>query len=250
MEAEFPRVYPYSKAESRRLGETDEWTASHAANVACCRAIDQAIGIQSAEHQLEDADIKHVIAKYGYARVGWVLSNTLQYKDYDARLDQSNKQWAHRVWIPRDINRAGRNLNTEFMMQADPAALNSFVNQYRTAVQELGIFGASQCQQDSTQENYQGHVLVLAIDNLPEEYWTPKKQLWLATGGFGCRPTASGRTIFGKNLADGTKGRFQRSDVLGIIRNDQMPAWAAAKLEELQMPQQEATQNQGMDLQM
>ena len=43
-------------------------------------------------------------------------------------------------------------------------------------------------------------------------------QLWFATGGFGCSPTARGRRVFATSLYDGEQSSFYRQDFAGIIK--------------------------------
>ena len=56
----------------------------------------------------------------------------------------------------------------------------------------------------------EGKVIVLNHMSMKEEYWKPEYQLCLATGGFGCRPTASGRAVYATCLYDGDKARWNR----------------------------------------
>lgn len=66
---------------------------------------------------------------------------------------------------------------------------------------------------DST--DYTGKVLVVAVEGLTDKYQHGQFQLWRASGGFGCDPTAIGRAVFCENLFDGEKTRFNRADFLG-----------------------------------
>lgn len=59
----------------------------------------------------------------------------------------------------------------------------------------------------------------------------------LASGGFGCRPHARGRSVFCTCLGDGETTRWNRSEFVGIIRDECIPDWAAEKLAELRQSQ-------------
>ena len=66
-----------------------------------------------------------------------------------------------------------------------------------------------------------------------DEYKTPEDQLFLAESGFGCRPDSRGRKVFGQFLKDGEKTHYQRSDIVGILKDEYLPEWAKEKLDEL-----------------
>ena len=74
-------------------------------------------------------------------------------------------------------------------------------------------------------------------------YKYPDYQMFLASGGFGCSPTSSGRAVYATCLGDGEKTRWNRSDFTGVLDEQYLPDWATEKLEELRGPQQE--QNSG-----
>ena len=66
--------------------------------------------------------------------------------------------------------------------------------------------------------DYTGKILVMNYDALKPEYRSRPYQLWLATGGFGCSPTARGRRVFATSLYDGEQSSFYRQDFTGIIK--------------------------------
>ena len=55
----------------------------------------------------------------------------------------------------------------------------------------------------------------------------------LALSGFGCQPHARGRSVLCTCLGDGETTRWNRSEFVGIIRDECIPDWAAEKLAEL-----------------
>mgnify|MGYP000550243340 CR=1 FL=1 len=101
----------------------------------------------------------------------------------------------------------------------------------------LDLFGAEHCEPNSGEQDFTGRVLVLSPDTLRESCWQPENQLWLASGGFGCRPHARGRSVFCTCLGDGETTRWNRSEFVGIIRDECIPDWAAEKLAELRQSQ-------------
>ncbi|KAF5069984.1 hypothetical protein DSECCO2_227070 [anaerobic digester metagenome] len=241
MASEFPYLYPHSAAEARRQGTLSDWRDSHKANIACRDAITAAIAHDFDGMYLNADCAKSVIAEFGFKRVNWVLANTLQYKDYDARFSMDNRKWAKRTFIPGEETHTGRNQNVDFVVDSHPAVLDGFVNQYCQAVQELGIFEAEQCIPDGRRQDFEGRVLVLSPQVLKESHWSPQDQLWYATGGFGCNPDSSGRAVYATCLGDGEKTRWNRENFTGILKEELLPDWAQEKLTELQSPSQTAS---------
>lgn len=224
-----PYLYPYSEEEAKRRHKLPLWLRSHNANVDCKKAIDKAIQDHFDGMHLNDGCIHEVIAEFGYKRTAWVLSNTLQQKSWDGRFSSSNLMWAKQTYIPPDPH------NTDFVAESHPAVLDGFVTMYRSAYQALGLFGPEHCEPDSFAElDYEGKVLVLSPDTLNESYWSPENQLWLAHDGFGCSPKAAGRSIRCTCLGDGEQTRWNRTDFVGVLQNQYLPAWAREKLESLQ----------------
>lgn len=76
-------------------------------------------------------------------------------------------------------------------------------------------------------------VIVLNSNVLYPEYRRSCYQLFLARGGFGCRPEGSGNAIFAVNLYTGKECRIEKYDVLGVIKDEKMPDWATKNLKEI-----------------
>lgn len=95
---------------------------------------------------------------------------------------------------------------------------------------KLNLFSGEHIDRSDKARNYEGKLLILRDTSLKEEYRTPENQLFFATGGFGCSPTASGRKIFGHFLSDGEKAEFCRQDFIGIAAGEHIPDWAREKL--------------------
>ena len=91
---------------------------------------------------------------------------------------------------------------TSFRWRVTPAVLDGFVSAFREAQAELNLFNSSHCD-DMTGQELEGKVLVMSPMTLRESYWAPENQLWLATGGFGCAPSAAGRAVYATCLGDG-----------------------------------------------
>lgn len=229
-------LYPYSREEAKRNNELELWRESYRANVACKKAIEEAIRQNFDGMHLNADCAEGMIAAYGFKRVNFVLANTLRGLNWDGRFSQSNKEWSKQTYIPPD-----KDHNSDFIVSSHPAVLDGFINQYRHAYQALGLFDHTHCEPDKNKQDFEGKVLVLSPDTLKESCWRQEDQLWLATGGFGCRPNGSGRAVFATCLSDGEKTRWNRSQFVGVLRDDAMPEWAREKLAEIQAAKQEQT---------
>ncbi len=233
MAAEYPYVYPYSRAEARRNKETQMHEESLRLNISCARAIEQAVRDHSDEEgkALREGCARSVLDKYGFKRVCFVLSNSVKEIPRQYQIDDELRQWARRTSVPRD----GK-YNRYYVVDTATALLESFTRQTRDAYQALGLFGP---EHRVYAGDYEGKVLILSPEALKEEYWTPRDQLWLATGGAGCTVGKLGRTVFATCLGDGDQARFDRSDFIGILGEEFLPDWAAEKLAELRGPKEE-----------
>lgn len=82
------------------------------------------------------------------------------------------------------------------------------------------LYTINDCLPESCYEDYEGKIIVMHSEVLKEDYRKPQFQLWKATGGFGCDPTKIGRAVFGICLADGESARWDRSDFIGILKDE------------------------------
>lgn len=230
--SEYKPLYIWSLDYAVRSNERDLWRESYRENCDCARAIERAINENYHDNCLNDC-IQPIIERYGFDRVNWVLANTIQEKQDDGRFSQENKAWAKGFYIPQD------DVRWHFCVEAHPGLTNIFTNQARRAWQALGLFDASHCESEKDgQLDYEGKVLVLKGNVLKDRYKTPEDQLFLADGGFGCRPNSRGRKVFGKFLKDGEDTHFYREDFAGILKDECLPDWAREKLNELQTPEE------------
>lgn len=89
---------------------------------------------------------------------------------------------------------------------------------YPVSADNHALLGQHSCMPDSRDKDYMGKILVMNYDALKPEYRSRPYQLWFATGGFGCSPTARGRRVFATSLYDGEQSSFYRQDFAGIIK--------------------------------
>jgi hypothetical protein len=99
------------------------------------------------------------------------------------------------------------------------------------------LLDARQCFKTSDRRDYTGQLLILKPDALAPWVQEPENQLWVATHGNGCRPNAIGRSVFVKNLCDGDKASFDRSDFYGVANVNRLPDWAKESFEQFQQQQ-------------
>lgn len=234
--ADHKPLYRWSLQDAVTHNEVQDWRDSYRENCDCARAIERAIADQYHDNILENGT-KDIIDRYGFDRVNWVLANTLQEKAHDGRFSQDNKRWAKGFFIPSD------DVRWHFCVESHPGLTDLFINQTREAWQKLGLFDASHCSEDN---DYAGKLLILKPSVLKDEFKASDYQLFYAESGFGCSPTASGRKVFGKFLKDGENTSFNRSDFLGVIKDECIPEWAAEKLAELEPPDEDESESDGV----
>ncbi|MEG0273374.1 MAG: DUF3849 domain-containing protein [Hydrogenoanaerobacterium sp.] len=224
-------VYPYNLKEAKELGEVESYRESFRENIRCANAIKEAISQNFDGLHLGHEVAKPVITEFGYDRVNYVLANTLQELKSDGRFSRDNKEWAKSIYIPENKSH-GINMNADFVVTSHPAVLDGFVNQARKEYQSLNLWNHIHCN-DKTHLDYTGKVMVLRPNHLKDEYKTPRDQLILCEGGFGCSPTASGRKVFGRFVSDGEKCQYDRSDFIGELKEEHLPNWARECLQEM-----------------
>lgn len=223
--ADHKSLYVYSLSEAVRNNEKDLWRESYKENCDCARAIEKAIADNYRDNILNDC-VQPIIGKYGFNRVNWVLANTVKQKKDDGRFSEDNKKWAKGFHIPHE------DVNWHFSVESHPCLTDDFINQARKAWQALGLFDRTHCISEKDSEtDYTNRVLIVDPSVLKDEYKTPDDQLFLATGGFGCRPNSRGRKVFGRFLKDGEETHFYREDFIGVIDEKHLPQWAKEKLQ-------------------
>lgn len=229
-------VYRYSHGEAKRGGEMESFLCreSYKANCECKKAIETAITQNFDGYHLGNDVAKDVIAEFGHDRVQWVLANTLKQLDHDGRFSHDNKEWAKGFHIPKDVL-FGRDMRQNFVVSSHPAVLDGFVNMVRKEYQALGLWDRTHCNSVADLD-FTGRVMVIDPTTLKESHKTPDEQLFYAEGGFGCNPNSRGRKVFGQFLSDGEQAQFYREDFIGELKAENLPQWAAEKLQAMKEP--------------
>ncbi len=92
-------------------------------------------------------------------------------------------------------------------------------------------------QEDCTETGYAmsiaGKVIVLKPSSLPQECRNGNEQVYFCKGGNGSNINPIGRSILAVSLANGEYVRWNRSDVLGILKTELLPDSARLHLSQI-----------------
>ncbi len=108
----------------------------------------------------------------------------------------------------------------------------------------IRLFTHEHCKPNENTVSIENKVVVIRPECLLPEYRTAAKQLVLATGGFGAYENARGRAVYTVNLYTGKEARWNREDILGVLKPEYMPDWAAEKLKQAREKQKNKTQHE------
>jgi hypothetical protein len=102
----------------------------------------------------------------------------------------------------------------------------------------LSPFASEHCTPNDYGQSIENKVVVIRAERLRPEYRTADKQLVLAVGGFGAYANARGRAVYTVNLYSGKESRWNREDILGVLKTEYMPDWAKEQLKQILAGQQ------------
>ena len=91
---------------------------------------------------------------------------------------------------------------------------------------------ADECHPHSYDQSIVGQVVAIKESVLSPEYRRGDVQLVFVTGGNGSQANARGSAVFCYHLNNGEDTRFERRDVLGVVK--ELPDWAKARLAAIQ----------------
>ena len=95
------------------------------------------------------------------------------------------------------------------------------------------------CTPLSGEDDLEGKVVVIKQEVLRREYRLATHQLKLCRGGSGARPNSRGTACFCTDLYSGKEARFERWDVLGTMKPEQLPNCAKHHLEIVQQAERQ-----------
>lgn len=214
--------YEYSLDNARHCNEVDQWRASHKANLECAAAIKKAIGDNFKDNHFNSDCANEIIKEYGFDRVNFILQFNLKQAQEDGRYSKKNREWGKWIYAPKS------NMRTDYLINSHPVLLNAFTDKVRSEWDKLNLFDSSHCD-GKTGVNLEGKILVINPACLVDKYKTPEDQLFMATSGFGCSPTASGRAVFGYFLKDDERYCWHRENFIGVLKNEFVPDWVKEK---------------------
>lgn len=119
-----------------------------------------------------------------------------------------------KLWIVQD--RLDYVFEQILVKMEEEIKLREEVEAMRVAEAEGTVLTSKDTVGNSNYSNYEGEVVVLSAWTLKPQYRSKENQLWYATSGFGCNPSASGNAVFCFSLEDGESTRWERYDILGI----------------------------------
>jgi len=109
---------------------------------------------------------------------------------------------------------------------------------------KIPLFTKEHCTPNDYSQSIENKVVVIRPECLMPEYRSAVKQLVLATGGFGTHGNSRGRAVYTVNLYTGKEARWNREDVLGVLKPEHMPDWATEKLKQVREKQHNKTQHE------
>ena len=124
-------VYIYPAEYAREHGELEAYRASGKADIACKKAIEEAIRGHYLDNRLDSACIGQVAEEYGFERMMRVLANTIRQKDWDDRFSRDNKARAHTIPIYPNNDSWGTDRNVYFVVESHSGLTDLFVTQAR-----------------------------------------------------------------------------------------------------------------------
>ncbi|MCH5296040.1 MAG: hypothetical protein J1E85_00050 [Ruminococcus sp.] len=115
--------------------------------------------------------------------------------------------------------------------------ISDAITQFQTERKATGIEPITLSKDDvfplSYADNIVDKIVVIKPSALRREYQTSEHQLYFCVGGFGAEGNSRGCAVFLHSIIDDRHTRFNREDILGIIKADKIPEWANDKVNEL-----------------
>ena len=96
-----------------------------------------------------------------------------------------------------------------------------------------GMITPDMCEPDSRDRAILGEVAVIKPSILLPEYRSAVNQLIYPTGGFGSAANSRGNAVYCRSIYTGKQIRFERYDIMGILKPEHYPDWLKEKLSDL-----------------
>jgi hypothetical protein len=132
-------VYRFPFDHAVELGEEAQYRQSMTANRACVKAIEDAIrehtrpAVRYGTYFDAEIAVKQVVNAFGLERTVYVIANTIQVKDWDARFSAENKHWASTIPVHKDsADKFQTDSNLRFVVQqSHPVYVDTFAWELR-----------------------------------------------------------------------------------------------------------------------
>lgn len=95
----------------------------------------------------------------------------------------------------------------------------------------LDVIKAEKCIPLRECGDIEGRIVVIRDSVLRPEYRIPTEQIQMAVGGNGTKENARGQSVFCVNVYSGEHTRYNRHDVIGVLKPECYPDWLKDKLE-------------------
>jgi len=229
--------YRYSFENAKHNNQEAQWRESLQANIDCRRYIDSSkTGLSATAYDgfhVDKGYAKKVVNEFGLERTMHVISNTVRYNLHDGRWSDEVKEWAKGKY-----EGTSKEHTNEYILNTHTGLVDILAKNVKEIYNKLNLYNNTHCD-DIELADFECKIVILSPRALKEKYWSPENQLWYATGGFGCSPTASGRAVYATALCDGEKTRWDRSQFIGVMKDEFIPKWAIEKLEQMNSPKQQ-----------
>lgn len=161
-----------------------------------------------------------------------------------------NCSWDNPLGIDHYFNAAASadylEMMTEFIGRVT-AQLEAVKGERDKITVPLQTFTLKHCIPNDNSQNLENKVAIIRPECLRPEYRTADKQLVLVTGGFGSHANSRGRAVYTTNLYSGKESRWNREDILGVVKPEYMPDWAKERLKQVQAERHIKQKKQGME---
>jgi len=111
------------------------------------------------------------------------------------------------------------------------AKTREVLNDLRLEGQDVSPLTIKDCTPISGDDDLHDKVIVINPEKLRREYQRANYQIKLCTGGFGASANSRGNACFCVDLFSGKSSRFERYEVMGTLKEEQLPKWAKDGLE-------------------
>lgn len=152
-----------------------------------------------------------------------------------------NCTWDNPLGIDRFFKAVGSTDYLEMMMEFTArvtAQLEAVKAERAKIAVPLEPLTMEHCIPNDYGKSIENKVVVIRAERLRPEFRTADKQLVLATGGFGTAANSRGRAVYTVNLYSGKEARWNREDILGTVKPEQLPDWAKERLIQIQAERQ------------